>query len=127
MTSYEKLRKVITDIEDTAQREALLDALAEAEATQECTKCNGEGYSWKETVMTPDGPVDGTEACEWCGGTGREPETVATRMACPDCGENRQDKLIWDFDTSDFIVCDTCKRMYDLSDMSDWELRRESR
>ena len=37
-------------------------------------------------------------------------DTVSYANACPDCGENRMDKLVWD--ENEVVICQTCGAGY---------------
>ena len=128
METFTKLHNDFCDNDDLTTRVATMDAVAEAEATPDCPRCNGEGYVGTGLLtFTVDGPMDDTDRCDYCGGTGKMPETVSRAMACPDCGENRQDWLTCDPEDCEHITCENCHNDYYLDEMTDAEQRRESR
>jgi hypothetical protein len=128
MSTYKQVADTFTDEDDFDTRVATMDAvtMAELEAIRNCPCCNGEGHTGGTMIMTPDGPQDDSAKCDWCDGTGKAPAVLLSIQACPECGECRVDHLTADMEDSDFITCD-CGCQYDLNDMSDLELRRESR
>ncbi|MBK9126295.1 MAG: hypothetical protein IPM13_00630 [Phycisphaerales bacterium] len=40
-----------------------------------------------------------------------DPAIVAPEDACPNCGERRQDKLVW-FENADQVQCNSCDHVY---------------